>query len=152
MLDAAYPVAPLTWIKLLHTAIWFIFAGCVLILPVLGCLRCFRVAALLIGVVLVECVILAANHFRCPLTDLASRYTSERTANFDIYLPVWLVQRNQLIFGTLFSLASFSSRTAISLQSGQHTSERNLTACACPFSTQVHTFPQEIAHSPLAKI
>jgi hypothetical protein len=102
MLGAAYSVAPLTWIKLLHTVVWCALAGCILILPVLGCLRRFRAAALLIGVVVVECTVLVANHFRCPLTDLASRYTPERTANFDIFLPVWLAQRNQLIFGTQF--------------------------------------------------
>jgi hypothetical protein len=38
------------------------------------------------------------------LTDLASRYTEERTANFDIYLPLWLARRNQAIFGTLFAV------------------------------------------------
>jgi hypothetical protein len=51
---------------------------------------------------LVECAVLAVNRGRCPLTDLASRYTEERTDNFDIYLPLWLARRNKAIFGTLF--------------------------------------------------
>ena len=42
------------------------------------------------------------NRGRCPLTDLASRYTDERTDNFDIYLPLWLARSNKTIFGTLF--------------------------------------------------
>jgi hypothetical protein len=102
MLGIAFRLTPLTWIRLLHTAIWSIFVGCILILPALGFLRRFRVAAVLIGVVLVECVILTANHFRCPLTDLASQYTADRAANFDIFLPLWLARYNQFIFGTFF--------------------------------------------------
>jgi hypothetical protein len=39
------------------------------------------------------------------LTDLAARYTEERTDNFDIYLPLWLAQRNKTISGTLFAVA-----------------------------------------------
>ncbi len=33
------------------------------------------------------CGVLAANGGRCPLSDLAARYTDERASNFDIYLP-----------------------------------------------------------------
>jgi hypothetical protein len=46
--------------------------------------------------------VLAANRMRCPLTDLAARYTEERADNFDIYLPLWLARHNQRIFGTLY--------------------------------------------------
>jgi len=42
------------------------------------------------------------NRFRCPLTDVAARYTEERAANFDIYLPEWLARHNQSLFGVLF--------------------------------------------------
>ena len=51
-----------------------------------------------------ECAILAVNRFRCPLTDLAGRYTEQRADNFDIYLPLWLARRNKLIFGALFGV------------------------------------------------
>ena len=71
-------------------------------LPVVGLRRRFRWAACLSALVLVECVVLAMNHFRCPLTDLAARYTEDRGANFDIYLPEWLARHNQGIFGALF--------------------------------------------------
>ena len=49
-------------------------------------------AAVLIGFVLVECGVLAANRGRCPLTGTAARHTGQRLANFDIYLPVWLAR------------------------------------------------------------
>jgi hypothetical protein len=40
---------------------------------------------------------------RCPLTDVAARYTDERADNFDIYLPLWLARYNKQIFGPLFA-------------------------------------------------
>ncbi len=36
------------------------------------------------------------------MSDLAARHTSDRAANFDIYLPNWLARYNKVIFGTLF--------------------------------------------------
>ena len=94
----------LVWIKLAHTAAWLFFAGCIVAIPIAGAGRQFRWAAALSGLVLVECAILAVNRCRCPLTDLAGRYTQERTDNFDIYLPLWLARRNKMIFGTLFAI------------------------------------------------
>jgi hypothetical protein len=73
-------------------------------IPFAGARHQFRRAAVLSGLVLVECAVLAVNRGRCPLTDLASRYTEERTDNFDIYLPLWLARRNKTIFGTLFAV------------------------------------------------
>jgi len=89
-------------IKLLHTAVWLVFAGCIVAIPFAGAWRHFRLAAVLTGLVLVECAVLAMNRGRCPLTDVASRYTEDRRDNFDIYLPLWLARRNKAIFGTLF--------------------------------------------------
>jgi hypothetical protein len=94
----------LVGIKLLHTAIWLFFAGCIVAIPVAGARRLFLWAAALSGLVLVECAVLAVNRGRCPLTDLAARYTEERKDNFDIYLPLWLARRNKTIFGTLFAV------------------------------------------------
>src|SRR3954447_12196032 len=92
----------LVQIKLLHTAVWLLLAGCIVAIPVMGARRQYLWAAVLIGVVLVECGVLAANSGRCPLTDLAARHTQQRTANFDIYLPLWLARYNKTIFGVLF--------------------------------------------------
>ena len=89
-------------IKLLHTAVWVLFAGCIVAIPIAGALCQFRWAAVLSGLVWVECAALAVNRCRCPLTDVAGRYTEERADNFDIYLPVWLARHNKTIFGTLF--------------------------------------------------
>lgn len=92
----------LFWVKVLHTAAWAFFAGCILALPIVGALHRFRAAAVLAAIVLAECMILAVNRFRCPLTDVAARYTADRAPNFDIFLPRWLAQYNKLIFGTLY--------------------------------------------------
>ena len=71
-------------------------------LPVVGVLRRFRWAAALTALVVLECVVLAVNGGRCPLSDLAARFTADRAPSFDIYLPNWLAERNKAIFGALF--------------------------------------------------
>jgi hypothetical protein len=35
---------------------------------------------------------------------IAARYTSDRSANFDIYLPRWIARYNKEIFGSLFAV------------------------------------------------
>jgi hypothetical protein len=95
----------LVGIKLLHTAAWAFFAGCVLTIPIAGAMRNFRNAAILSCIVVFECTILAMNGGRCPFTDLAARYTEDRRENFDIYLPLWLARHNKSIFGTIFLLS-----------------------------------------------
>lgn len=94
----------LAGIKLLHTAIWLFFVVCIVAIPVVGALRQFQWFAILTGLVLIECAVIALNRGRCPLTDVAARYTDERHDNFDIYLPLWLARHNKTIFGTIFVL------------------------------------------------
>jgi hypothetical protein len=89
-------------IKLLHTVFWAIFAGSIVVLPLTGVMRRFRWSAILTGLVLLECGVLAVNGGRCPLSDLAQRFTDSHANNFDIYLPNWLAQYNKVIFGVLF--------------------------------------------------
>jgi hypothetical protein len=89
-------------IKLAHTVIWAFLATSILVLPVAGVLRHSHLAAILSAVILFECGVLAVNGGRCPLSDLAARYTDKRTSNFDIYLPNWLARHNKTIFGSLF--------------------------------------------------
>lgn len=89
-------------IRLLHTAVWLFFCVCVFALPVAGTCRRFGWAVVLTAPILLECLVLLLNHSRCPLTDLAARYTPDRADNFDIYLPLWLARHNKAIFGTLF--------------------------------------------------
>ena len=89
-------------IKLAHTVVWALLAGCIVAIPVAGLARRFDWAAVLSAIVLAECAVLALNGMRCPLTNLAARYTRDRAANFDIYLPEWLARNNKTVFGALF--------------------------------------------------
>lgn len=111
MLEPAQQATPeasdrtaLALVKWVHTLAWAFFAGCVVGVPAFAAAGRFR-EALACGVaVAVECGILAANGMRCPLTDVAARYTSDRRANFDIYLPQWLAEHNKTLFGSLYVL------------------------------------------------
>jgi hypothetical protein len=93
-------------VKLTHTVVWCFFVGCILAIPVAALRMNFKAALLLIGFVTVECAVLALNRGRCPLTDVAGRFTEERADNFDIYLPLWIARYNKEIFGPLFAVAS----------------------------------------------
>lgn len=92
----------LTVIKLVHTVIWAALASSIIVLPITGVLRRFRWSAILTAVVLLECLVLLVNGGRCPLSDVAARFTNQSSDNFDIYLPLWLARYNKLIFGALF--------------------------------------------------
>ena len=98
------PVAALVAVKLVHTIVWVFFVACILAVPVAAGLHQFGWSALFAGLVLVECLVLAFNRCRCPLTDLAVRYAPEDSPNFDIYLPTFIAKYNKQIFGTLFVL------------------------------------------------
>jgi hypothetical protein len=99
-----HPTTALRLVKLVHTLVWAVFAGFILAIPVLVWRERWTSAAILIALVLVECLVVITNGMRCPLTDIAARYTDDRRHNFDIYLPEWLAQHNQRIFGSLFAL------------------------------------------------
>lgn len=89
-------------VKLVHTVVWALLAGCVVALPVLAWLGRLRAAGVLAGIVFVEVLVLFVNGGRCPLTPMAARYTTDRRDNFDIFLPAWLARHNQAIFGTIY--------------------------------------------------
>jgi len=106
MIDAPPRVtnaAALRVVKLVHTIVWALFAACVVALPYFAWQGRLRIAWILVAIVTVEIAVLFANRFRCPLTDVAARYTDDRRPNFDIYLPAWLARYNKQIFGTLFA-------------------------------------------------
>jgi len=92
----------LRMIKISHTIIWAVFAGSIIAIPILVWIEMWTIAGILILIVLSECLVLLFNGMRCPLTDIAARYTDDRTENFDIYLPLWLARHNKTIFGSLF--------------------------------------------------
>lgn len=93
----------LTKVKLAHTIVWALFAGCIVAMPIASWRGEHALAAVLAAVVLVEVLVLAWNRWRCPLTDVAARYTDDRRANFDIWLPEWLARHNKTIFGSLYA-------------------------------------------------
>jgi len=89
-------------VKLVHTAIWALMATAIVAVPIAAMLGRFRVAGCLSVLIIAECLVLLLNGGRCPLTDLAARFTSDRSVNFDIFLQPWLAEHNKLIFGSLF--------------------------------------------------
>lgn len=89
-------------IKLVHTVIWAFFVACILAIPLLTVLSQFRLAFIFAAIVAVEVAVLLLNRMSCPLTGVAARYTDDRRANFDIYLPEWVARHNKTIFGTLY--------------------------------------------------
>jgi polyferredoxin len=91
-------------VKFAHTVAWAFFAGSTLAIPVCAALHRYEAALLFIGIVFVEGLILVVNGWRCPLTDIAARYTDDRCDNFDIYLPEWLARHNKTIFTILYLL------------------------------------------------
>ena len=98
------PDSALRAVKLAHTLVWALFAGCIVAIPYFLLQRQLDIALVLIGVVSLEVLVLLANRLRCPLTGVAARYTDDRRDNFDIYLPLWLARYNKHIFGTLFGI------------------------------------------------
>jgi hypothetical protein len=102
MADRSQRFNALVAIKLLHTAVWAVLAGCILALPITGLLHRFHWAIILTVISVAECVVITLNKGRCLLTNLAARLTDERADNFDIYLPNRVARHNKAIFGTLF--------------------------------------------------
>jgi len=95
-------VSSLRLVKIAHTIVWALLAGCVIAIPALAWLGHDGAARTLILVVLAEVLVLMANDGHCPLTAVAARYTVDRRDNFDIYLPEWLARYNKLIFGSIY--------------------------------------------------
>src|ERR1017187_2427128 len=91
-------------VKLLHTAAWLFLTGCIVSMPVAALRNQFGWALVLGSIVLAEGVVLILNGWRCPLTDIAARYTAARWDNFDIYLPRWLARHNKTIFTVIFAI------------------------------------------------
>jgi membrane-bound metal-dependent hydrolase YbcI (DUF457 family) len=96
------PATELRVIKIVHTFVWAFFAGCIVAIPVLAWYGDLRRAAVFIGIVFVEVLVLVFNRWSCPLTPLAARFTDDRRDNFDIYLPEWIARHNKTIFGGLY--------------------------------------------------
>lgn len=96
------PESRLRTIKAVHTVVWAVFAASILAIPLLAFRGRMVLAWGLVGFVFLEVAVLVFNRMRCPLTDVAGRYTTDRHDNFDIYLPLWLARHNKVIFGGLY--------------------------------------------------
>jgi hypothetical protein len=101
--------ARLRTVKVVHTAIWACFAGCILAIPIVSSLGQFKAAAWLAAIVCGEVIVLLLNSWSCPLTAIAARYTADRNANFDIYLPEWLARNNKVVFGVLYVVGTITA-------------------------------------------
>lgn len=93
----------LVQLKLAHTVVWLFLVACIVGMPVAALRNHFGWAAILGSITIVEGLVLIANGWRCPITDIAARYTDDRTENFDIYMPVWLARHNKTIFTAIFA-------------------------------------------------
>lgn len=89
-------------IKTVHTLVWVFFVLCIFAVPLMAWRGDYGLAAFFFAFVAMEVAVLALNHWHCPLTPLAARFTGSRLPNFDIYLPQWLARWNKQIFGTLY--------------------------------------------------
>ena len=58
------------------------------------------------GIVLIECAVLAFNRGRCPFSAVAARYTDNKDDGFDIHPPGWVARYNSISFGSLFAAGS----------------------------------------------
>ncbi|MCG3120339.1 MAG: hypothetical protein ALAOOOJD_02998 [bacterium] len=92
-------------IRLAHTLIWAFF---VCVIGYILCAGIFDELAvwvwIAIGLVVLEGVVLMFNHGSCPLTPIAAKYTHNRDANFDIFLPNWVAKNNKIIFSSIWLL------------------------------------------------
>ena len=84
------PESRVVLIRLVHTLVWALFAGCVIAIPLLAWMGAVRGAAICAAIVAIEILVPAVNGWRCPLTDVAAgRWFSTRisccaSAPFDI--------------------------------------------------------------------
>ena len=146
--DPAQPVrarddAALTLIKAAHTLAWFSIESCMAYVLYAGAARrTDRRTALAGAVVAGECLVFAANGFRCPLTQLAEKIGAADGSVTDIWLPRWFARNLPAIHAPLLAAAAYLNG-------------RNLRERQRPDPLRNHRRPPEIsrghgmvAHSP----
>ncbi len=123
----------LVLIRAVHTAAWAAIEFCVGYLLWSGARgRSDRRAGVAAAVVAGECLVFAANGFRCPLTDLAERAGAASGSVTDIYLPRWFARNLPVLHVPLLVLIG-----------ALHSRARRVTRGAAPGSGPV-------AHRPTA--
>lgn len=97
MIDQGTRARRILWhIRMVHTIAWVAFASSIVAIPIVTLAGSVPTSLWLSLLVWMEVFILAVNRMRCPLTGIARRYTSDRSDNFDIFLPEWLAKHNQV--------------------------------------------------------
>lgn len=54
-----------------------------------------------LALITTEMIVIAANAWMCPLTNVARRHTNDDAPNFDIYLPRAIAKYNKEIFSAI---------------------------------------------------
>ena len=104
----------LALIRAVHTAAWASIEFCVGYLLWSGARgRSDRRAAAAAAVVAGECLVFAADGFRCPLTGLAERAGATSGSVTDIYLPTWFAKNLPAIHVPLLMLIGWLHRRAL---------------------------------------
>jgi hypothetical protein len=97
-----------------HTAVWFSIEFCVGYLLWAGATgRSDRRAAAAAAVVGGECLVFAANGFRCPLTAMAVAAGADSGSVTDIYLPRWFARNLPAIHVPLLVLIGWLHRRTL---------------------------------------
>jgi hypothetical protein len=95
-------------VKAAHTATWLSIELCVVYVVVAGLRkRSDRRAAIAGAIVAGECLVFAANGFRCPLTQVAESLGAQSGSVTDIYLPPWLARNLPGIHVPVIALATY---------------------------------------------
>lgn len=93
-------------IKFVHTVIFWILSGCVVVALYSGIFDRISVWTwIAVGLLVIESVVLAGFGWVCPLTVLAERQGADRGSVADLFLPKWFADRIFPLCGTLFIIA-----------------------------------------------
>jgi hypothetical protein len=95
----------ITFIKAIHTFIWIVMTMSVFFIGYSVFIMSFNALFYICMFLLVmETIVILVNSWRCPLTNIARRYTNEDAPNFDIYLPRIIAKYNKEIFSVILFL------------------------------------------------
>jgi len=103
--DATPSSAAVVAVKALHTAVWVSTESCVAYVLWAGITgRPDKRVGMAAAVVAGESLVFVGNGFRCPLTELETRYGAESGSVTDIYLPRWFAHNLPAIHAPLLAL------------------------------------------------
>lgn len=92
----------ITVIKILHTFIWVVMTCAVCFIGYSVVRMQFQLVFYIsLFLIAAESLVIVLNAWKCPLTDVARKYTDETSANFDIYLPEIIAKYNKEIFSAI---------------------------------------------------